>query len=92
MKTNYKIKFIIVTILAVFFTIKFITQAEAINRINKEITFKEEEINNLKDENSILKAGLEKVLTNKEYMEILARQRLGLIKDGEKIVIFNKDN
>ncbi|MBM6838830.1 septum formation initiator family protein, partial [Clostridium saudiense] len=40
-----------------------------------------------KEENRKLQAELERVQSNYDYLEKLARERLGLIKEGEQIIL-----
>ena len=40
----------------------------------------------LKEENEKLQAEVESAQSNHEYIEKLARERLGLIKDGEQVI------
>ena len=54
-------------------------------RIQEDIVISQKELEELKDKNSKLEADLKKVDSN-EYIEKLARDRLGMIKEGEKIV------
>ena len=44
-------------------------------------------INEKKEENRKLQAELERVQSNYDYLEKLARERLGLIKEGEQIIL-----
>ena len=43
-------------------------------------------LNQLKEENEKLQAEVESAQSNHEYIEKLARERLGLIKDGEQVI------
>lgn len=54
-------------------------------RIHEDIVISQKELEELKDKNSKLEADLKKVDSN-EYIEKLARDRLGMIKEGEKVV------
>ncbi len=54
-------------------------------RIQEDIVISQKELEELKSKNSKLEADLKKVDSN-EYIEKLARDRLGMIKDGEKVV------
>ena len=57
------------------------------NRITKDIAEQTEQLNEKKEENRKLQAELERVQSNYDYLEKLARERLGLIKEGEQIII-----
>lgn len=54
-------------------------------RIQEDIVISQKELEELKSKNSKLEADLKKVDSN-EYIEKLARDRLGMIKEGEKVV------
>lgn len=54
-------------------------------RIQEDIVISQKELEELKGKNSKLEADLKKVDSN-EYIEKLARDRLGMIKKGEKVV------
>ncbi len=54
-------------------------------RIQENIIISQKELEELKSKNSKLEADLKKVDSN-EYIEKLARDRLGMIKEGEKVV------
>ncbi len=54
-------------------------------RIQEDIVISQKELEELKGKNSKLEADLKKVDSN-EYIEKLARDRLGMIKEGEKVV------
>lgn len=43
-------------------------------------------LNQLKEENEKLQAEVESAQSDYEYIEKLARERLGLIKDGEQVI------
>ena len=44
-------------------------------------------VNELKEKNIKLQAELDRAQSNNEYLEKLARERLGLIKEGEQQII-----
>lgn len=83
-------KLIIIAIIAIF-AFNYVKQSITINRIEKEIIENQNELENLKSKNNELESDLKKVDTD-EYIEKLARERLGMIKDGEKVVNFEKQN
>lgn len=80
----------IVFIFAIFI-INFIKQEITINRIQKDIIISQDQFNELNDKNSKLEKELENVNSN-EYIEKLVRERLGMIKDGEKVVNSEEQN
>ena len=61
-------------------------------RIQEDIVISQEELQELKDKNSKLESDLKKVNESNEYLEKLARERLGMIKEGEKVVNSEKQN
>ena len=81
------VKGITIIILFLVFGLNAIKQGMAIKRINKEIAEQTEQLNQKKEENRKLEAELERVQSSYEYLEKLARERLGLIKEGEQIVL-----
>lgn len=83
-------KLIMIAIIAIF-AFNYVKQSITINRIEKEIINNQNELEELKSKNSELESDLKKVDTD-EYIEKLARERLGMIKDGEKVVNSEKQN
>lgn len=81
------VKSIVVVILLIGFGLNLVKQTVAIKRINNEIAIKGEQLDEKKEENRKLQAELERVQSNYDYLEKLARERLGLIKEGEQIVL-----
>lgn len=81
------VKSIVVVILLIGFGLNLVKQTLAIKRINNEIAIKGEQLDEKKEENRKLQAELERVQSNYDYLEKLARERLGLIKEGEQIVL-----
>ena len=60
-----------------------------LRRIKKEISTQTQELEQLKEKNIKLQAELDRAQGNNEYLEKLARERLGLIKEGEQQIITN---
>ena len=57
------------------------------NRIQKEIDNKQLQLEEVNQKNDRLKEEVEKINSDSaEYLEKLARERLGMIKPGEKVV------
>lgn len=83
-------KLIVIAIIAIF-AFNYVKQSVTINRIEKEIIDNQNELEDLKSKNNELESDLKKVDTD-EYIEKLARERLGMIKDGEKVVNSEKQN
>ena len=51
-----------------------------------------QELKELKEKNIRLQAELDRAQSNNEYLEKLARERLGLIKEGEQQIISNNSS
>ena len=75
-------KVIIVVIFAVF----IFRQGIALKRIKESLSVERQNLNQLKEENEKLQAEVESAQSDYEYIEKLARERLGLIKDGEQVI------
>lgn len=78
-------KVIIIVIFAVFI-FSLIRQGVALKRIKENLSVERKNLNQLKEENEKLQAEVESAQSNHEYIEKLARERLGLIKDGEQVI------
>ena len=62
-------------------------QLTVLRRIKNDIAKQTQELQELKEKNIKLQAELDRAQSNNEYLEKLARERLGLIKEGEQQVI-----
>lgn len=91
MKRQVTLKKLIVIAIIAIFAFNYVKQSVTINRIKKEIINNQNELEDLKSKNNELESDLKKVDTD-EYIEKLARERLGMIKDGEKVVNSEKQN
>ena len=78
MKKNVNLKGIIIVLVIGFFIISVIKQV---------ISTQAQELEELKEKNIKLQAELDRAQSNNEYLEKLARERLGLIKEGEQQII-----
>lgn len=78
-------KVIIIVIFAVFI-FSLIRQGVALKRIKENLSVERQNLNQLKEKNEKLQAEVESAQSNHEYIEKLARERLGLIKDGEQVI------
>lgn len=87
MRKKITFKGIVFILLFLAFGFNLVKQTIAIKRINNDIAEKSEQLNEKKEENRKLQAELERVQSNYDYLEKLARERLGLIKEGEQIVL-----
>lgn len=87
MKKNINLKGVIVVFIVGAFSICLIKQLTVLRRIKNDIAIQTQELQELKEKNIKLQAELERAQSNNEYLEKLARERLGLIKEGEQQVI-----
>ena len=87
MKKNINLKIISVVLIIGIFSVSLIKQVVVLRRIKKEISTQTQELEQLKEKNIKLQAELDRAQSNNEYLEKLARERLGLIKEGEQQVI-----
>lgn len=85
MKVRLNYKNLIILMLVVFFAFNYVRQEKAMNRIAKEVSQKEAELKELKLKTERLQEEVDKSSSD-EYIEALARERLKMIKPGEKIV------
>lgn len=89
MKKNINLKIISVVLIIGIFSVSLIKQVVVLRRIKKEISTQKQELEQLKEKNIKLQAELDRAQGNNEYLEKLARERLGLIKEGEQQIITN---
>ena len=87
MKKNINLKGIIDVLIVGVFSICLIKQLTVLRRIKNDIAIQTQELQELKEKNIKLQAELDRAQSNNEYLEKLARERLGLIKEGEQQVI-----
>lgn len=91
-KKQVTLKRLIIVFIFAIFIINYIKQEITMRRIQEDIVISQEELQELKDKNSKLESDLKKVNESNEYLEKLARERLGMIKEGEKVVNSEKQN
>ena len=91
MKKNINLKRIIVVLVIGVFSISLVKQVTVLRRIKNDIAIQTKELEELKEQNVKLQAELDRAQSNNEYLEKLARERLGLIKEGEQQVIPNNN-
>ena len=89
MKKNINLKIISVVLIIGIFSVSLIKKVVFLRRIKKEISTQTQELEQLKEKNIKLQAELDRAQGNNEYLEKLARERLGLIKEGEQQIITN---
>ena len=87
MKIILNLKGIIVVLIIGVFSICLIKQLTVLRKIKSDIATQTQELQELKEKNIKLQAELDRAQSNNEYLEKLARERLGLIKEGEQQVI-----
>ena len=87
MEKKLILKKIIITGCIIFFAFSYIRQNITMNRIQKEIDSKQLQLDEVKQKNERLQDEVEKINSDSsDYLEKLARERLGMIKPGEKVV------
>lgn len=83
-------KVIIIFIFAIFI-FNYIKQEITIKRIEEDIVVSQKQLEELRNKNIELEADLKKTESD-EYIEKLIRERLGMVKDGEKVVNSEEQN
>ncbi|MGG7143999.1 FtsB family cell division protein [Clostridium nigeriense] len=91
-KKQLTLKRLIIVFIFAVFVVNYIKQEITIRRIQEDIVNSQEELQELKDKNGELESDLKKATESNEYLEKLARERLGMIKDGEKVVNSQEQN
>lgn len=86
MKKRLTISKVIVVVFFAIFVFSLIRQGIALKRIKENLSSERQNLNQLKEENEKLQAEVESAQSDYEYIEKLARERLGLIKDGEQVI------
>ena len=87
MKKKLTLKKLIIMAFLIIFGISYTRQIITMNRIENEIAKKQAELEELTEKNERLQEEVEKIDLNSEsYIEKLARERLGMIKPGEKVI------
>ena len=87
MEKELILKKVIIVGCIVFFVFSYIRQSVTMNRIQKEIDSKQLQLDEVKQKNERLQDEVEKINSDSsDYLEKLARERLGMIKPGEKVV------
>jgi cell division protein FtsB len=90
MKKKFNIKGIVLIFVVVYVSYLFIQQQLTMDRQKKELQNYNVEIQKGKEENKTLQDEVELSKTDK-YIEKLAREILGLVKEGETPVMDNKN-
>jgi len=84
-KERFRFRNLIILVLCMIFVCGFIKQQSAMNRIKKETKEKTAKLQKVKETNEKLTEEINMSQTD-EYNEKLAREKLNMIKDGEKSV------
>lgn len=87
MKKKLIIKKLIIFAFVIFFVGSYINQLITMRKIENEIATKQSQLEEIQEKNERLQEEVEKINSNSaDYLEKLARERLGMIKPGEKVV------
>ena len=85
MKKRLTVKKIIFLVLFSILIVSLVRQENTMNKIQNEMVERQKELEAINEKNLRLKDEVEKVQTD-EYTEKLAKERLGMIKPGEKVI------
>ena len=87
MKKKLILKRVVIAGFIIFFIFSYIRQSITMNRIQNEINSKQLQLDQFKQKNERLQDEVDKINSDSsDYLEKLARERLGMIKPGEKVV------
>ncbi|MBE6071962.1 MAG: septum formation initiator family protein [Clostridium butyricum] len=87
MRKKSILKKLIVIVFLFIFSFGYIRQMITMNRIEKEIEIKQSQLDEIKAKHERLQDEVDKIDQGSlDYLERLARERLGMIKQGEKVV------
>ena len=93
MKKKLIIKKLIIFAFVIFFVGSYINQLITMRKIENEIATKQSQLEEIQEKNERLQEEVEKINSNSaDYLEKLARERLGMIKPGEKVVNSSDEN
>lgn len=85
MKRRLTLKNLIILVLSLVFIFGFFRQQRALKRIEEQKIKMQSQLEELKEKNERLQEEYGNALSD-EYIEQLARERLKMIKEGEKVV------
>ena len=92
MKKKLIIKKLIIFAFVIFFIGSYINQLITMKKIEGEIAVKQSQLEEIQEKNERLQEEVGKINSNSaDYLEKLARERLGMIKPGEKVVNSSSD-
>ena len=87
MKKKLIVKKLVIIGFAIFFVFSYVRQLITMNRIKQEISDKQTQLKEKQQKNERLQDEVDKINSDSEYyLEKLARERLGMVKPGEKVV------
>ena len=87
MKKKLIVKKLVIIGFVIFFVCSYVRQFITMNRIKQEISDKQTQLEEIEQKNERLQDEVDKINSDSEdYLEKLARERLGMIKPGEKVV------
>ena len=87
MKKKLIVKKLVIIGVAIFFVFSYVRQLITMNRIKQEISDKQTQLEEIQQKNERLQDEVDKINSDSEdYLEKLARERLGMVKPGEKVV------
>lgn len=87
MKKKLIVKKLVIIGFAIFFVFSYVRQLITMNRIKQEISDKQTQLEEVQQKNERLQDEVDKINSDSEdYLEKLARERLGMVKPGEKVV------
>lgn len=93
MRKKSILKKLIIALFLFIFSFGYIRQMVTINRIEKEIQNKQSQLEEIRAKHERLQDEVNKIDEGSlDYLEKLARERLGMIKPGEKIVNGEESN
>ena len=92
MKKKLIVKKLVIIGFVIFFVCSYVRQFITMNRIKQEISDKQTQLEEIEQKNERLQDEVDKINSDSEdYLEKLARERLGMIKPGEKVVNSSSD-
>jgi cell division protein FtsB len=87
-KRRFGLRYILIAIILCYAGYTFISQELVINRLKGDIQKYTVENKKVEDANSYLKDQIEYAGTD-EYVEKMAREKMGLVKSGETVYVIN---
>ncbi len=85
-KYNFKLPLIVLSLVFVYLAVSLGGEMQKLNDMKKSVIEIEQEMEQLQTQNNELRKMLKSLQSN-EYVEQIAREKLGLVKPGETLVI-----